>query len=198
MKNDEFFETICVVDGKHLNVDYHQARYEKTLKSFSIYNFEKLESFFETPLSGLYRCKIIYDVHSIKNIEYFKYTKREINSLKLIEDNIIDYSLKSTNRQDLDELYKQKDTCDDILVVKNGYITDTSIANIALYKDGFWYTPKKTLLDGTTRQRYLDNSKLVLKDIAVDELGSYTKIALLNAMIDFDIIPLNKGEFFVK
>lgn len=196
--NNEFFETIKVLDAKHLNVEYHQKRYENTLKIFGITKYEKLESFFKAPSSGLYRCKIIYDFDGIKNIEYFKYKKREINSLKLINCDDINYSFKSTNRDEINSLFEQKDNADDILIVKNGYITDTSIANIALHKDGIWYTPKNPLLAGVTRSRYIDDSKLVLKDISVDELGSFSKIALLNAMIDFDIIPINKGGFFVK
>lgn len=195
---NEFFETIKVVDGEHLNLEYHQKRYEDTLKSFGIQKYEKLESFFNAEPKGLYRCKIIYNLDAIQNIEYFKYKKRNINSLKIICNDNIDYSLKYTLRKDINALYEQRQRCDDILIVKNGYITDTSIANIALYKDGLWYSPKKVLLPGTTRQRYIENSKIVLKDISVDELDSFTSVALLNAMIDFDIIALNKGDFFVK
>ena len=197
MSND-FFETIRVVDGEHLNLEYHQKRYEDTLKSFGIQKYEKLELFFDAPSVGLYRCKIIYDLDIIKDIQYYEYKKKKVESLKIIYDDKINYSLKSTNRKDLDALYEQRAICDDILIVKNGYITDTSIANVALYKDGIWYTPKTVLLKGTTRSRYLDDSKLVLKDISVDDLASFSKLALLNAMIDFDIIPLNKGDFFVK
>lgn len=197
MKN-EFFETIKVVDGEHLNLPYHQKRYENTLNYFGKINYEILESYLKAPLVGLYRCKIIYDLDSIKDIQYYEYKKKKVESLKIIYDDKINYSLKSTNRKDLDAMYEKREICDDILVVKNGYITDTTIANIALYKDGFWYTPKRVLLAGTTRQRYLDSSKIILKDISVDELGSFSSVALLNAMIDFDIIPLNKGDFFVK
>lgn len=197
MKN-EFFETIKVIDGEHLNLPYHQNRYENTLNSFGKTNYEKLESYFKAPLVGLYRCKIIYDLDSIKDIQYYEYKKKKVESLKIIYDDKINYSLKSTNRKYIDILYEQREMCDDILIVKNGYITDTSIANIALYKDGLWYSPKKVLLSGTTRQRYIESSKIILKDISVDELSSFTSVALLNAMIDFDIISLYKGEFFVK
>ena len=197
MKN-EFFETIKVVDGEHLNVSYHQQRYEKTINSLGKTNYEELESFFDSQSKGLYRCKIIYNQDKILSVKYFEYKKRKINSLKIIYDDKTNYSLKSTNRNDLDAMYEKREICDDILVVKNGYITDTTIANIALHKDGIWYSPKKVLLAGTTRQRYLDSSKIILKDISVDELDSFSSVALLNAMIDFDIIPLNKGDFFVK
>ena len=84
--------------------------------------------------------------------------------------------------------FDKRESCDDILIVKNGYITDTSIANIALYDGNSWITPKVPLLKGTTRQRYLDNAKILESDIKVQDLKKFSKIALLNAMIDFDII----------
>ena len=67
-------------------------------------------------------------------------------------------------------------------------VTDTSIANIALYNDGLWFTPKKPLLEGTTRARLLNAGKIIEKDIAVEDLNNYSRVALMNAMIDFDII----------
>jgi len=197
MKN-EFFETIKVDDAKIYNIEYHQTRYEKTLKSLGQDAYFDLASYIKAPTNKLLRCKIIYDAKGIQSVEYFSYLKRKINSLKLIYNDNIEYNLKFTNRNTINSLYEQKEKCDDILIVKNGYITDTSIANIALYKDGIWYTPKQTLLDGTTRNRYIKTEKIIQKDIKVEELYSFSKVALLNAMIDFDIMSLNKGDFFVK
>ncbi len=194
---NEFFETIRVVQGKPLHLKYHQERYEKTLKALGSSEFESLASYIKAPSKELLRCKIIYDDKEILTVEYFPYKKRKINSLKILYADY-DYALKATDRVQIDTLYKKREKCDDVLIVKNGYITDTSIANIALYKDNVWYTPKDVLLAGTTRQRYLDEHKLVLKNIPVDELDSFSQVALLNAMIDFDIIPFTKGDFFVK
>ena len=66
MKN-EFFETIRVVDGEHLNLEYHQKRYEDTLKAFNVKSYIKLELLLnDAPSSGLYRCKVIYNLDAIK------------------------------------------------------------------------------------------------------------------------------------
>lgn len=40
-----------------------------------------------------------------------------------------------------DILAAQKGDCDEIIIIKNGLVTDTSFTNIAIYKDG-----KRTLL----------------------------------------------------
>lgn len=185
--NNRFLETIKSIDGKPFHIPYHQWRYEKVLNSLGIIDPPNLEDYIAPPNDGLYRCRVVYTKDSI-DVNYFKYNKRHIKTLKLIESNSIEYSFKYEDRKELDLLYNKRESCDDILIVKNSYITDTSIANVALYKNGEWVTPKSPLLKGTTRQRLLDEGKIIEKDILVDDVFSYTKIALLNAMIDFDII----------
>ena len=186
-----FLETIKAVDGKALHMPYHQKRYEFVLKHFGMWEFQNLNLFVKPPKDGTYRCRLVYSLINPKTIEveYYKYKKRKVESLKLIYDDEIDYSFKSTCREKIDTLFSKKNDCDDILIVKNSLITDTSIANIVFYKDGIWLTPKKPLLKGTTRERFLDEGKIVQADIKVEDLKSFSKVALLNAMIDFDIIP---------
>jgi len=131
----------------------------------------------------------VYDEKNI-DVEYIKYKKREVTKLKLVYDDEIVYEIKSTNRKNLEKLFLKKDDADDIIIVKNNFITDTSIANIALYDGKNWHTPKQALLKGTTRERLLHDGKLMLKDINVKDIYKYEKVALLNAMIDFDIIAV--------
>jgi len=182
-----FLETIKAIDGEVFHISYHQKRYESVLNSLGMCKYKNLNEYLNPPKDGLYRCRLVYTSKSI-DITYHKYLRREVESLKLVYDDEIEYSLKSTCRDSIDTLFKKKDGCDDILIVKNSLVTDTSIANIAFYKDHMWLTPKTPLLKGTTRQRLLDNGDIVEADIRVEDLKSYSKIALLNAMIDFDII----------
>ncbi len=188
--SESFLETIKIVDGEIYNIEYHQKRYESVLESLGVDDFKELHAYINPPLSGIVKCRIVYDAKNL-TASYQAYRKRDIASLKLVYDDKIEYDKKSTCRDDIDRLYGKKDVCDDILIVKNSLISDTSIANVAFYKDGIWYTPKQPLLMGTTRQRLLQSAKIVPKDIAVDELPTYSKVALLNAMIDFDIIQKN-------
>lgn len=157
------------------------------LSTLGISEYQNLQNHLNPPSIGLYRCRLTYNENQI-DISYHTYTKRNISSLKVIHADDLEYSKKSVDRSELDRLYTLRENCEDILIVKNGFVTDTSIANIAFFKDGVWYTPTIPLLKGTTRERLLDNGSLVLKDIDIKELKDYTKIALLNAMIDFDII----------
>ena len=70
-------------------------------------------------------------------------------------------------------------------MIKDGLLTDSYYANIALYKNRIWYSPKTPLLAGTQRARLIQNEKLVLRDIVVSELFEFEKIKIFNAMIPF-------------
>jgi len=189
MKNS-YLETIKAIDGKVLHMPYHQKRYESVLNSAGIKEYKNLSDFMHPPPHGIYKCSLTYSklTSHVAEVRYNKYEKRNIESLKLVYDDKIEYFQKSTNRDKLDSLFKLKDDCDDVLIVKNSFITDTTIANIAFFDGELWLTPKNPLLKGTTRERFLDEGKIFEADIKVDDIKNYSKVALLNAMIDFDII----------
>jgi len=182
---NKYFETIKILNGEVYNIFYHQKRYERIVS-----NPKKLITFLgNRPHEGLYRAKLVYKENGdIENVNYFLYKKREIQSLKLLEVDRFDYSKKFLNRDILDVYFRNRDSCDDVVFVIDGKITDTTIANIAFLKEGIWYTPKNPLLPGTTRERLLETGSIQIKDIYFSDIFQYEKIALLNAMIGFDII----------
>ncbi len=186
----KYLETIKANDGVVYHIEFHQSRLDTALNAEGIHNLHKLLS---PPSVGLYRCRVVYDKQNIQ-INYFPYVKRSVKSLKTLFDDDIKYEHKYENREEIDTLFKQREGCDDILIVKNGLITDTSIANIAFFDGENWISPKEPLLRGTTRARLLKEKKLTLKNIREDDLKAYTKVALMNAMIDFDIIAEDKIE----
>ncbi|NVJ53882.1 MAG: aminotransferase class IV [Campylobacteraceae bacterium] len=178
-----YFETIKCEDYEVFNLEYHEKRVAKTV-SLNL----NLQEYLYAPSKDLYRCKVVYDENSILSVDFFAYKKREIKSFKIIEDDRIEYSKKYLNRSSLDNLYEKREACDEIIIIKNGLVTDTSIANIAIFDGTNWLTPKQPLLEGTTRARLLKEGSLVEKDIDLQMLKSCEKLALMNAMIDFDII----------
>lgn len=178
-----YFETVKCEDYEVFNLTYHNKRIAKTIAK----NFDLSE--YITPLNEkLLRCKIVYNSDEIIDIKYFEYRKKEIKNFKIIKNDKIEYSKKYLNRDSLNKLFEQKESCDEIMIFKNSLLTDTSIANIAIYYDNSWITPKKPLLNGTTRQRYINSGFLKEADITLKMLKESKKIALLNAMIDFDIL----------
>jgi len=189
-----YIETIKALDGELFNLTYHQQRLESVLSSINASSTHTLSALLNPPKNGLYRCRVLYDENSIE-IEYIPYVKRSVKSLKLVYNDEVEYSKKYENRDLLNELFLLRGNCDDILIVKGGLIRDTSVANIAFFDGEEWLTPKRPLLKGTTRQRYLQEEKIVEKDIFVEDIKKFKKVAIMNAMIDFDIIALqNIGD----
>ena len=66
-------------------------------------------------------------------------------------------------------------------------LTDTSIANIAIFYENIWITSKNCLLNGTTKARLLEEKFLIEKRYNSEYVKNTSKIALMNAMIGFDI-----------
>lgn len=183
MENIKYFETIKCEDFEVYNLDYHNSRVAKTI-GLNI----NLQEYINLISAELLRCKVIYDKSGVIDILYFPYKKREIKSFKIVVDDSVDYSKKYLNRERLDELFLKKEDCDEVIIVKDGIVTDTTISNIAIFYENIWITSKNCLLAGTTRARLIDEKKLYEKDITLDMLKSASKLALINAMIGFDEI----------
>jgi len=175
-----YFETIKCDDFEVFNLQYHNKRISKTI-GLNI----NLQEYIYPPTDHLLKCKVIYSINGIENIQFDKYTPREIKTLKIIEADDCEYQYKYLNRDILNSLYEKKGIADDIVIVKNGYITDTSIANIAIFKDNKWLTPSNPLLMGTMRDNLLEKEFIHESKLSVAELKQSKKLALMNAMIGF-------------
>jgi len=137
------------------------------------------------PPTGVHKCRVIYD-SGIVSVEVSPYVQRKITSLKIVEAPAPDYSFKYADRSQIDALFALRDDCDDILIVTDGLVTDTSYCNVAFEKDGKWFTPAKPLLHGTMRQCLIDNGIVLEEDIHISDIGLYQRIRMFNAMIPWE------------
>ncbi len=179
-------ETIRIEDGEIWHLQYHNYRLNRSRREL----FEALDEIDLTdyiksiPPVGLWRCRVLY-TSRINRVEYYPYTTKIPKSFTLLEFKE-EYSYKYANRSILDRVKLKYPTSDDILLYnKDGYLTDTTIANIALRSENRWFTPAKPLLEGTTRKRLLDIGFLDTKDIHYSSLEDFDELALMNAMIGF-------------
>jgi len=180
-------ETIKIEEGEVSNLSYHQARCNESRKAlFDSRDILDLSSLIQAPPKGLYRCRILY-AEKMHFIEYIPYIPKEIHKLKIIASDL-EYAHKYANRDLLNKLLQAQPDADDILIEKEGYLTDTTIANIAFYDGKQWFTPEKSLLKGTMRAKLLDEGFLHTKKIKKEEITDYTHVALMNAMIGFKIL----------
>lgn len=184
------FETIRLHDGVLQNLAYHNIRLNYSRKSLYKTTDEiDLERVIQIPATcskGVYKCRVTYS-KEVKSIDFELYVPHVVKSLRLIEDNTISYNYKYTNRGSLNKLLTKRERFDEIIIVKKGYITDTSYSNIIFFDGTKWFTPSTPLLHGTMRSYLLENNLISEMAIKVADLKQFQKARLINAMIPFEL-----------
>ncbi|HNQ67981.1 MAG TPA: aminotransferase class IV [Bacteroidales bacterium] len=180
-----FFETIKIVDGVIQNLEYHQKRVDETINcKYSIDNKHILRNIIIVPEKnsvGVVKCKFEYNLENYK-MSFSDYKMIEIHSLKLVKSDTIEYNYKYINRSVIEKLLEKREDCDDIIIVKNNKITDTSFSNLILFDGYKWVTPDSSLLNGTCRRRLLEQGRIEAKPVYMDEIYNYKSLVLINAM----------------
>ncbi len=189
-----FIETIKIENRKPLNIDWHIKRISKTmyelfnitaghnnLNKFSPLNLKNLFETMELP-AQLHKCIITYSQNEITDIQLLPYTKKETKKFKLIYCDDIEYNYKYADRSLINKLYDMRDDADDIIIVKNRCITDTSIANLVFFDGKNYYTPDAPLLCGTCRERLIEQNKIKICRITVNALIKFKTFSPVNAM----------------
>lgn len=187
-----FVETICLRDGEPQLLALHQARLVRTLAYLGVQPTPAHDLQAHRPrqtLRGRSKWRVVYTAVGIVASEVSVYVPRVVRSLQLVAA-AITYAHKSTDRAALDACLAQRGTADEVLIVREGLLTDTSIANVALYDGRCWHTPRQPLLAGVQRAYLLSKGLLVERDLHHTQLHGYTHIALFNALLLFGEIVL--------
>ncbi len=183
------FETIRIEDGIPQHLSWHQARLNESYnRYFKRHGGPVLGEVIRVPEAfrqGTVKCRFLYN-RAAYTADFSNYAPKAVRSLKLVNGDHIAYSMKYTGRSSLEQLYRQKEDSDDILIVRNGRITDTSYTNIVLFNGETWITPVYPLLEGTCRARLISEGRIREGDIRVEDLEHYRHFRLINAMLDFD------------
>jgi 4-amino-4-deoxychorismate lyase len=180
----QLLETIQVQDGQFQNIEYHNKRFnDERLELFGLDDFQTLENLIKIPSEcseGIFRCRVVYG-KDILETDFTPYLYKEIKTLKLVDIGNWDYSYKYADRSFMTNLLNENKDCDEVIMVKNGFITDCTIANLALWDGANWFTPSTPLLRGTKRQQLLDSQKIVEREIRVEDISKYEGVCLINA-----------------
>jgi 4-amino-4-deoxychorismate lyase len=189
------FETILIRDGKAPLLPWHQARFDRSRRMlFGLSKQIRLESLIRENLpsgDGLWRCRVDYG-KDILGIRFVPHHPLRIKTLSLVEDDSMEYPHKFADRQQLEKL-KGKASTDEIIIVKQGLVTDASIANLVFWKGGIAYTPDTPLLAGTRREMLLAGGCIRIRRIRMQDIAGYDGISLINALRPLDaayIIPI--------
>jgi len=185
-----FLETICIENGQLKNLAYHQKRVKDTFESFYSefipFNLEYLFSQQTIPTTGIFRSRVIYEKKLI-SIEIIPYHEKKITTLRLVHTGEFDYGFKWADRSYFEHVLSENKDVDEVLFELEGKIQDCTIANLAFFKNGIWYTPKNPLHWGTTRARLIDENKIQETDILLNELSSYSHICLINVFRELSL-----------
>jgi 4-amino-4-deoxychorismate lyase len=168
--------------------ELHQKRVDHTFSHFGkedSIDLAKIYKHLDHNEDGLFKLRIVYDLDKKVRTQMIPYAIPELNDFQLVENNSFDYSFKSEDRRELEKM-KMKSRAEEIIIVKNNHITDTSYSNLLFKKGKDWFTPSTYLLNGVQRQNLLKQKKIKETEITLQNLKEFSHFQLINALNDFD------------
>lgn len=193
----QFIESIKVEDQEIFLLELHQKRVDQTFSHFGkegSIDLAKIYKNLQHDEDGLFKLRISYDLDKRVRTQMIPYAIPEIQDFQLVENNSFDYSFKFEDRKELDRM-KMKSKAEEIIIVKNNHITDTSFSNILFLKGKDWFTPTSYLLNGVQRQHLLKYKKIKEAEITLQNIKQFSHFQLINALNDFDdmfIYPIDR------
>jgi len=204
-KQFSLFETMCwTKDEGIFLIEYHMKRLSDSAEYFGFtFNLESLQNKLSkldiTENKAVIRVEL--DKFGTIKIAVKKYPDKKsdkgkvgLSKIAISSKNRMLYH-KTTDRNIYNNARKMNPEYDDMIFInENGEVTESTIANVVIEKNGYYFTPpvKCGLLGGTFRKFLLDESKIVEKIITVDELLMADNIYLINSVrgwILIDVIP---------
>ena len=190
-------ESLHVVDGVVEAVEYHDERLAASYRAvfggdppFTIAG--ALESA-AIPPHGVQKCRVVYDRDGYV-VEFAPYPPRIVRHARIVHDDGIAYPYKFTDRSALDAAFARRDGCDEIIIVRDGRVTDAYSSNLVFFDGARALTPDTPLLPGTRRARLLDAGTIVEAPIRISEIGRFTSVSFINALNDLGriVIPVER------
>lgn len=204
-----FIETIRVENGKINNLDLHVKRSSDAIQrhfgmSYVIPFEQLLEEHFHKAqpqkkqpqkegslYDGVYKFRVVYSNKVLKHT-LTRYSPQPLKTLKMIECNNIEYGYKYEDRSRIESLRALRGACDDILIIKNGFVTDTSYGNLLfkLKTDNNLYTPDTFLLNGTKREYMLTYGIISERELRIENISECESFYMINAMVEPTLVTV--------
>lgn len=175
-----YIETIKIEHGEIRHLNRHLDRMYSS-SGIEIDNLDVPEEW----RRGVIKCRIIYS-DTIESITFMNYVYPVIRSLRMVNSSDVKYDKKYADRSGLDKLFEQRNGCDDILIVRDGMITDSYFCNVVFENGDGLFTPEECLLRGTKRSQLIESGVITTRPISVADIHQFTRVRLVNAMIDLE------------
>lgn len=184
-------ESICIQDGTARHLDYHEGRMQQARQELwgiregiSLRDQIRLSP---KQWAGKLKCRVLYSRH-IEAVELVPYTVRSLRSFRLVQADYLRYAHKYEDRQWVSRL-KTGVFEDEIILLQENCITDTSYSNLVFYDGKQWVTPSTPLLPGVMRQSLLDTGKIKTTRLTTEDLSKFSAFKLINAMMNLEESP---------
>lgn len=187
-----FIETIRWSEGRYHLLDLHSLRMAETLEEMGWPQVGDIMAWLPDVPDRLrdmtVKCRVLYGNGGLESVEFEPYTVRRVCSLRMVEDKDLDYHLKFADRSSLMALRNSSMDADEVIVVKNGFVTDTSYSNLLFRTPDGFLTPAQPLLRGVMLRHLLEQgiaSSVALRpeDILPGNRYGITEAFLINAML---------------
>ncbi|MDR1656288.1 MAG: hypothetical protein LBT47_01870 [Deltaproteobacteria bacterium] len=181
-----FLESIKAQNGQYHLLEFHQKRVDQVLKTFFPRRLGlDLQKILPAPLpEGLFKVRLVYG-EKLFEVESAPYQIVRFQKAALVQADQLDYAFKYLNRQPISNL-RSLFKGGEIIIVKNGLLTDSSIANLVLENEQGLFTPQTPLLAGVKREYLLAKKIITAIPIKPAELTKFYKIRFINAMLDLE------------
>jgi 4-amino-4-deoxychorismate lyase len=191
-------ESIKIANGQPQNLRWHQRRLDASrLEVFGSQllpiNLQEVLDTSQLDNATIYKARVIYG-EELNKVEIEPYSVRPIQSIRIVEANHLDYRHKYADRSAINVVFNEREDADDILIARNGLLTDCSYANVCFWDGSKWHTPSKPLLPGTKRASLLEKGLVSERKIAVNDIKCFESVTLINAMLDPGTIVLPTSQ----
>lgn len=190
-------ESIKVYNKRLCNIEYHNVRMNNSraelFNAKEQIDLSKIISVPENLSNDLYKCRVIYS-EEIISVDFQRYKKKKISSLQIVHDDEITYSHKFEDRTKI-EKHLSVAKADEILIIKNGFITDTSFSNVVFFDGIKYFTPSSPLLKGTKIAKLIAEGIIQEEEIRLNDIQKFKFVYLVNALLDLkeeNRIPIEK------
>ena len=126
----------------------------------------------------------------LKKLNSYLTNTEKLKALKWLKTMKLTTALNMLNEKHWTYLFEKRSDCDDILIVKNGWITDSFSANVVFYDGTKWWTSGTPLLCGTQRARLINEGKISVCNISRNDIPKFKLAGLINAMQDLENMPV--------
>lgn len=179
----QFIETIAFEKGNYPLLSYHQERVNRAFAGYfpgqTPHDLSQVLP--ELNFDEKHKVRMVYGQDTI-DIEYSLHQKRDIRRLTLAYDDEISYDHKFVDRANLKQHYDNRGEADEVIIIKNGLVTDSFWANLVFFDSRKWVTPDSNLLPGVMRAYLLDRGEIESATIYDYEIAWFEKIGLINAL----------------